>query len=151
VTGNGGLAQLYDTANVNGLPLIPKPQASHPTLLHYAAQTRDELLRERVRRMAQFLLSVQLANGAVPIVNNELFKVVQPCAFDVGQVIYGYVAAYQEFRQPDYLEAARRAGDWLIHDQELDGSWLRFTYYNVVHAWEVRVSMGLIAAGPRQR
>ena len=44
----------------------------------------------------------------------------------------------------DYLEAARRAGDWLIRDQEPDGSWVRFTYNNVAHAWEVRVSWALL-------
>jgi hypothetical protein len=145
MTGNGGLAQLYNTAKREWTPAYPETTGyAIPTLLHYAHQTRGEQLRERVQHMAQFLLSVQLADGSVPVVNNEMFKVVQPCAFDIGQVIYGYLTAYQEFNQPDYLEAARRAGDWLIRDQEADGSWQRYTYHNVVHAWEVRISWALL-------
>jgi hypothetical protein len=145
VSGNGGLAQLYDVANRDWTPSYPETTGyAIPTLLNYAHLTHDDQLRDRVGCMAQYLLSVQLANGSVPLVNNELFKVVQPCAFDVGQVIYGYLAAFREFDDPDYLEAAKRAGDWLIRNQEPDGSWMRFTYNNVVHAWEVRVSWALL-------
>jgi hypothetical protein len=144
-SGNGGLAQLYDTDKREWAPAYPETTGyAIPTLLHYARLTGDETLLDRVRRMADYLLSVQLINGAVPIVNNEMFRAVQPCAFDVGQVIYGYLAAYQAFAQPAFLEAAHRAGDWLIRDQEPDGSWVRLTYYQVAHAWEVRVSWALL-------
>lgn len=143
--GDGGLAQLYHTIRREWTPAYPETTGyAIPTLLHYARVRRDEQLRERVQRMAQYLLSVQLANGAVPIVHNDPHQVVQPCAFDVGQVIYGYLAAYREFGGGEYLEAARRAGDWLIRDQEPDGRWVRFTYNNVAHAWEVRVSWALL-------
>jgi glycosyltransferase involved in cell wall biosynthesis len=142
---NGGLAQLYDAQRREWAAAYPETTGyAVPTLLHYARETPDRQLRERVQRMAQFLLSVQLADGSVPVVHNEMFSVVQPCVFDVGQVIFGYLAAYEEFKHPDYAEAARRAGDWLVRHQEPDGSWARFTFRNVVHAWEVRVSWALL-------
>jgi uncharacterized protein YyaL (SSP411 family) len=89
--------------------------------------------------MADWLLSLQLENGAFPG-PPWIEPKGQPVVFDTGQIIHGLVRAYEETAKSCYLDAARRAGDWLVEIQEEDGSWRRFDMerphvYNARTAW----------------
>ncbi|MHC4547670.1 MAG: beta-L-arabinofuranosidase domain-containing protein [Planctomycetota bacterium] len=112
-----------------------------PTLLDAAARTGDADCRARALRMADWLLTQQLADGAFP----GLFvgSGSHPRVFNTGQVIFGLVRAAAESGETRYLEAARRAGDWLVALQEEDGCWRRHTYSGIPHTYNVRAAWSL--------
>jgi uncharacterized protein YyaL (SSP411 family) len=68
-----------------------------------------------------------------------------PAVFNTGQVIQGLLAAYATFGATDYLEAAMRGGQWLVHNQDEDGAWRRHTYRNFPNAYSTRVAWPLVA------
>lgn len=88
-----------------------------PTLLNWGETARDAEAKRRALAMADWLLTVQTDKGAV----NNLIGL--PTVFDTGQVIFGWLAAYRETGKSQYLEAAKRAGDWLIAALDSDGVW----------------------------
>ena len=46
-----------------------------------------------------------------------------PAIFNTGQVLFGWTAAYRETGDASFLDAARKAGDFLIDAQDPDGAW----------------------------
>jgi hypothetical protein len=93
--------------------------------------------------MADWLLGLQLDSGAFPI--GPLWPEWErlPLVFDTGQIIFGLVRSFEETGETKYLQAARRAGDWLAEIQDPDGSWQRFTSLGIVHTYNVRVAWAL--------
>jgi hypothetical protein len=47
----------------------------------------------------------------------------------------------------DWLEVARRSGDWLLAEQEPDGSWVRNAFNNIPHSYYARVASPLAQLG----
>jgi malonyl-CoA O-methyltransferase len=70
-----------------------------PTLREYGE-------RELATRLAEWLLSVQTADGAFTDADQG-----KPCVFDTGQILRGLLASVSSV--PATREAARRAADWL--------------------------------------
>jgi hypothetical protein len=64
--------------------------------------------------------------------------------FDTGQVLFGLIALAAEDRDDGCLSAARRAGEWLLAQQDPDGSWVRHAYRGIPHTYYSRVSWALI-------
>jgi hypothetical protein len=93
-----------------------------PTLLAYARTSADEAMRDRARRMLDWLVSIQLpcggfqggTIGATPVV---------PVPFNTGQILLGLAAGVREFGE--YEESLVRAADWLVDAQDPDGAWRR--------------------------
>lgn len=48
--------------------------------------------------------------------------------FNTGQVVLGWCALYEKTGEGKYLDAAKRAADFLVDEQEQDGTWVRNTY-----------------------
>lgn len=65
--------------------------------------------------------------GLFPVGHGALADTVssfgKPAAFETGQILAGLNRAYKETEEQRYLESALKAGDWLLEDQSLDGSW----------------------------
>lgn len=114
-----------------------------PTFLEYARLSGDAEFVERARRMADWELDIQMAGGAVRggIGLNEY-----PIVFNTGQVILGWNAMYRRTSDARYLEAARRACDWLASVQDEDGKWSRHTYQSIPHAYHSRVAWPMLEA-----
>lgn len=118
-----------------------------PTFYDYAQLTGCEQIRARAGRMADWEIEIQLPSGAVqgslhrgPNVRRE------PVVFNTGQVILGWCRAFTETRENRYLDAACRAGDWLIRVQAADGSW-RLSgpeAETLVHAYDARTAWSLL-------
>ncbi len=113
-----------------------------PTFFNYAAFTQNPSYHSRAIRMADWLLRIQMDSGAFP--GHTLDCKPVPRVFNTGQVILGLLHAYQETRNEQYLEASIRAGDWLVSVQESDGSWLRHTFNDRVHAYHTCVAWPMI-------
>lgn len=82
---------------------------------------------ERARRCVEFLLSVQLPDGAFPgmeIAENRD----QPSIFNSAQILNGLTAWHGATGDETVLRSATRVADWLISQQDADGAWRRHLY-----------------------
>jgi hypothetical protein len=93
-----------------------------PTFIEYARRAPSEEMRERARRMADWL-RIQLPGGGIQGGKIDSTPVV-PVTFNTGQVLLGLAAAEREFG--GYRSALRRAADWLVETQDADGCWRRY-------------------------
>jgi uncharacterized protein YyaL (SSP411 family) len=108
--------------------LPPYPETTGyiiPTLYDYAARTGDEAWAVRARRFAEWEITLQLPTGAVQSGFHRAGAKQEPSVFNTGQVILGWVRAYQETGALDFRAAASRAGAWLYEMMDDDGCWRR--------------------------
>jgi len=125
-------------------------EPSYPETTGYIIPTRlviGEVLDrptfvERALAMADWEIAIQMDSGAV--MGSVVTAPPSPAVFNTGQVIFGWLAAYRQSGQECYLDAARRAGDYLVSIQDPSGSWARgdsrfaakgATVYNTRVAW----------------
>lgn len=118
-----------------------------PTLLAYAERVAEpDALRQRARRMLDWLVQIQLPSGAYQAGRIDAQPVV-PVTFNTGQILLGLAAGERMFG--GYRDTLRRAADWLVQTQDPDGCWRRFpTPYASpgVKAYETHVAWGLLEA-----
>ena len=120
LSADGGVARDYS--------LIKGWASSYPettgyivnTFLDYARRSGQPVFRERARRMANWLVSIQLPGGGFQGGKIDSTPVV-PVTFNTGQILLGLSAAQVEFG--GYGEPMRRAADWLVNTQDPDGCW----------------------------
>jgi len=79
---------------------------------------------KRAIAMADWEIDVQLNSGAVR--GGTLRTDPSPAVFNTGQVVFGWVRAYQETADEKYIYAAKCAAEWLLNVQDYDGAWRRF-------------------------
>jgi len=113
-----------------------------PTLIGYSKYSGNRLYLERSAAMSEWELSCQLECGAFP--GHFVDRVNPPVVFNTGQIIFGLLAAYEEFKDERFLDSALRAGAWLASVQEPDGSFRRHEYHGVVHSYNTRVAWAMI-------
>lgn len=114
-----------------------------PTFYRYWQLTGDERFRERAIRMADWECEIQLPDGGV--LAGALGDSDQPTVFNTGQVLFGWVRAFEQEGAAAYLEAAVRAAHWLCDVMDDDGCWRKFgspmtlssgpNLYNTRSAW----------------
>lgn len=115
-----------------------------PTMFDYARITGSQEFFDRAVRMAEWESRVQMGNGAVQ--GGTADEPQTPAIFNTGQVIFGWLRAYRETGKDDFLESAVMAGEFLLKNQEKDGSWQKnlsqyankqmpFYTYNTRSAW----------------
>ena len=117
-----------------------------PTMLDYAAITGDQGVRDRARRMIDWLVGIQLEEGGLQGGRIDARPVV-PVTFNTGQMLFGLAASVAAFG--DYLEPMRRAADWLMATQDADGCWRRHATPFAgagEKAYETHVAWGLLEA-----
>jgi uncharacterized protein YyaL (SSP411 family) len=144
-TDDDGVSAFYDVRAGTWAPSYPETTGYIiPTFYDYARYSGDVTYRRRAERMADWLLTLELADGAFPI--GPLWPEWErtPIIFDTGQIIQGLVRAFDETGRTTYLFAAQRAGDWLAAAQDDDGCWRHFTSLGYVHTYNVRVAWALL-------
>ncbi len=92
-----------------------------PTLLNWYRLTGEAEAKRRALEMADWELTIQLANGAIPALSNG-----EPVVFDTGQVLFGWLNAHTETGDPKYLDAAIRGGNWLLDNLDDDHTWRKY-------------------------
>src|SRR5207244_2718076 len=114
-THDGGVARSYDLNNGWG--------PSYPETTGYLIPTVLAMpgWRDRARRMLDFLLHIQMSDGAFQggVIGATP---VRPTTFNTGQILMGLAAGAREFGGA-YEQAMHRAARWLVETQEPDGAW----------------------------
>lgn len=115
-----------------------------PTIFDYAHLVNSQEMFDRAVRMADWEVKVQMENGAVQ--GGTVDQMPTPAVFNTGQVIFGWLRAYEETKNGIYLECALKAGRFLLENQDPDGAWRKhlsnyasgkmpFYTYNTRTAW----------------
>lgn len=146
-TSDGGVARHFSLTGGWGASYPETTGYIIPTLLRQGRLRADPDLRERARRMLDWLVSIQLPGGGFQggMVNQTP---VVPVTFNTGQILIGLAAGVSEFGDM-YRGAMRAAADWLVHTQDLDGCWRRYPTPFAEpgeKTYEMHVSWGLIEA-----
>lgn len=102
-------------------------------------------LKERSVRILEWELSIQNADGSFPGHFGEATS--RPVVFNTGQIMHGMVAGYLQMGRTDCLEAAVRAGRWLVQSQDSDGCWRRNVHNDVPHTYNTRAAWALLRTG----
>jgi len=98
-------------------------------------------LRELALSLADYLLnSTTPESGVVHWADAKSC----PIVFDTGQVIFGWLAAFDASGDERYLRAAVRAGDWLVSIQDSSGSWKNYQHLGVEKVIDTRVAWALL-------
>jgi hypothetical protein len=151
----GGVSYGYDL-KTGWLPPYPETTGYIiPTFLKCAHlceansdQERAENLRQRARRMADWLTTVQMESGAVQ--GGTIGREPMPTIFNTGQVLQGWCHAYREFKEDNYLGCLTRAAQWLVSVQDEDGCWRKFMSPLTLQTpatYNVRSASALLEAG----
>lgn len=146
VTGDGGFCGRYHLRTGWSSSYPETTGYIVPTLLRLAAHYRDERFQERARQAVKFLLGVQLPSGAFPggeIGDNRT----RPSPFNTAQIIHGLVHWHGFSGESAALEAALRAGEWLLEMQEADGAFRRGFYGDVAATYSAHLACWLAELG----
>ncbi len=111
------------------------------TFFNLAELKRDEEFARRAYAMCDWELDVQNDDGSI---SNPHFYPDQGIVFDTGQVLFGLVRAYEESQDGRYLDAARRAGQWLVDVSDDRQRWTRCTHKGIPHVYNSRVAWALL-------
>lgn len=109
------------------------------TFLAYADYSGDKSYFDRAIRIGDWEIAIQAPSGGV-YSSTELR---QTRVFNTGQVILGWCVLYERTGEDKYLQAAKRAGDYLINELEADGTWRRDTYCGA-RTYHARVDWALL-------
>lgn len=143
---DGGVARDYSLVNGWASSYPETTGYIVNTFLDYARRSGQPVFRERARRMADWLVSIQLPCGGFQGGKIDSTPVV-PVTFNTGQVLLGLVGAEADFG--GYREPLRRAADWLVQTQDPDGCWRKHpTPFAAVgeKEYETHVAWGLFEA-----
>lgn len=149
-TGSGGVSAYYDAAKRQWVGAYPETTGYIiPTFFRYAKVSGQAQYRERAIRMAEWESDIQLPDGGVRAGTLDA-KQVAPTIFNTGQVLFGWLAAYQETGNARFRHSATRAADWLVTAQDPDGAWRRFASpfaSHTLNTYNTRVAFALAQAG----
>ena len=114
------------------------------TFLDLSNYLNDPTLKPRSIQMANFLISMQLPNGAYRAYTPTQKKNNKVVVFNMGQDLLGMAQIYEGTKINKYLVSAIKAANYLVSIQEKDGSWIKNTYGNTTHTYHSRVAWGLL-------
>ncbi|HQB35732.1 MAG TPA: hypothetical protein PLY11_13415 [Syntrophorhabdus sp.] len=157
--GDGGVARSYSLIynpyfNLKGW-VSSYPETTGyiiPTMFDYAHLTGSHEIHERAVRMAQWESDIQMQSGAVQ--GGVIGDRPTPAVFNTGQVIFGWLRAFEETGDEQFLDSAEKAGGYLLSCQERDGSWRRSLSYFVsdkmpFFSYNTRTAWALFLLGER--
>lgn len=120
---DGGVARHYSLISGWGDSYPETTGYIVPTMLRAARLDFLQVssLRERARRMLDWLVSIQFSEGGFPggTIGDEPQV---PVVFNTGQILLGLAAGAREFGET-YVPALCGAADWLVQLQNSDGCW----------------------------
>ena len=122
-TPDGGVARMYHIKTGWGASYPETTGYIIPTFIEFSRMVERPAFLQRALRMADWEIEVQMPSGAVQ--GGTVADPPSPAIFNTGQVIFGWLAAHRASGDRRYLEAAVRAGNFLLAQQDPDGAWRR--------------------------
>src|SRR5688500_14591169 len=120
-TKDGGVARHFSLVSGWGSSYPETTGYIIPTMFDGAVRLNDPALRERARRMLDWLVSIQLPEGGFVGGSVDAPRRV-PVTFNTGQILIGLARGATDLGTA-YYEPMRRAADWLVNTQDADGAW----------------------------
>ena len=117
-----------------------------PTLLKLDRVLPGLDFMKRAARAVEFLLGVQLPDGAFPAMEIAENRI-DPTPFDTGQILHGLIAWHKATGDERARAAAQRAANWLIAAQDADGAYRRHTYLGVATTYTAHLTCWLAEWG----
>ncbi len=112
-----------------------------PTIWEAAHYYNNDDLKNRALRMADWELKIQREDGGW---EGQYEGDKKPSVvFNTGQVIRGMISSYKETKNEKYLNAAIRAGDWIVNTQDEDGSWTSTNFKQMKRVYDSYVTAPL--------
>lgn len=118
-----------------------------PTLYRYHQISGDADARTRAVRMADWECRIQCPDGGV--LAGALGDSDQPTIFNTGQVLFGWVTAFEQEGTERYRESAAKAARWLCDAMDEDGCWRKFGSpftTKAINLYNTRSAWGLVRA-----
>lgn len=142
MSGDGGISKGYDVLRGRWSPGYPETTGyTIPTLLNAVMVLDRPELQALALSLADYLLNCATPGGGAAHWANPSRD---PIVFDTGQVMFGWLAAYDASGDERYLHAAARAGDWLVLVQDTSGAWKRHQHLGVEKVIDTRVAWALL-------
>lgn len=95
------------------------------TFITYSKLNKNNYYIDLAKKFGDWEIEIQTTAGGVLSSSGNLGVL---RIFNTGQVILGWINLYEETREEKYLNAAMKAGDWLVNEQEFDGQWIKNTF-----------------------
>lgn len=113
-----------------------------PTLLAASAHLLWDEPKERAKRAADWLLTIQRPDGGWQggRIGDDRSSIV----FNSAQVIRGLLAMHATTHEDKYLQAAVRCGDWIASVQEGDGTWAQHNFLGTARVYDSYVDAPLL-------
>lgn len=105
---------------------------------------REELAHSAVR-MANWELAIQKEEGGWEGAVEGAKQ--PPIVFNTGQVVRGLLRTHQETGERRYLDASVHACDWIVNNQEEDGSWTLANFLQMKRVYDSYVAAPLARLG----
>lgn len=117
-----------------------------PTFVQLSKHSKRPDLLERAIRMGDWLVSIQMQNGAFQAGTWVEGRPASPSIFNSGQILFGLVALAEATNDPKWATAAQKCALWIKDQQEPNGSWLKYAYRETLHVYKSRVAWALALA-----
>lgn len=91
------------------------------TLFEFAKRFGNQRAHQAAINMGRWEIALQMPSGAIqggPVTSPDRQT---PAAFNTGMVLDGWCAAYEATKDSSFLEAARKAADFLVNDLDENG------------------------------
>ncbi len=139
ITGDGGVSYGY-SLNKGWAPSYSETSGYIANTFFRLAEYRGAAeYRERGLQLCRWLIKKQRADGS--FTSSETGS---PTVFDTGSALLGFVRSFQVSNEPELLEAACRAGDWLVAIADGNARWTRSTYLGAPHVYNTRTAWALL-------
>lgn len=115
---------------------------SIPTLFAAAEYLQWNEPRDRAVRAADWLLSIQRADGGWQ--GGRIGEDRESVVFNTAQVIRGLLAAHDHTERAEFLDACVRAGEWILGSQSRDGAWRQKNFLQAARVYDTYVSAPIL-------
>lgn len=145
-TSDSGVSQTFLVKTQHWAPSYPETTGYIiPTFYSYASLTNRQDILQRALQMANWECEIQTECGGV--LAGAIGDSDQPTIFNTGQVLFGWVRAFEEISEERYREAAINAANWLCDVQDQDGCWRKFgspMTNKLINSYNTRTAWGLV-------